>query len=40
MLDHDVLKPIKLADKAISAEDFDLLMDFYADDAASVVRPG
>ncbi len=40
MSDHDVLKLIKRADKAITAEDFDTLMDFYADDAVLVVQPG
>jgi ketosteroid isomerase-like protein len=28
------------ADAAIMAEDFDALMDFYADDATLVVKPG
>ncbi|WP_298936381.1 hypothetical protein [uncultured Ruegeria sp.] len=40
MSDHDVLNLIKQADKAISAEDFEALMDFYADDAVLVVKPG
>ncbi len=40
MSEHPVLKLIKRADRAISAEDFDALMTFYADDAALVVRPG
>lgn len=40
MSDHNVLKLIKKADAAITAEDFDTLMDFYADDAALVVQPG
>lgn len=40
MQEHDVLKLIKEADKAISAEDFDALMAFYADDAVLVVQPG
>nr|WP_319513163.1 nuclear transport factor 2 family protein [uncultured Cohaesibacter sp.] len=31
---------IEAADKAISAEDFDSLMDFYAEDATLVVKPG
>ena len=31
---------IEAADKAITAEDFDALMDFYADDATLVVKPG
>lgn len=40
MQEHDVLKLIKRADAAISAEDFDALMEFYADDAVLVVQPG
>ncbi|RED10652.1 YybH family protein [Pontivivens insulae] len=40
MSEHAVLTLIKQADKAISAEDFDTLMEFYADDAALVVQPG
>lgn len=40
MSEHAVLTLIKQADKAISAEDFDALMDFYADDAVLVVQPG
>ncbi len=40
MSEHVVLTLIKQADKAISAEDFDTLMDFYADDAVLVVQPG
>ncbi len=40
MTEHDVLKLIKQADKAISTEDFDALMHFYADDAVLVVQPG
>ncbi len=40
MSDHDVLNLIKQADKAISAEDFEALMEFYADDAVLVVQPG
>lgn len=31
---------IKAADRAITAEDFDALMEFYADDATLVVKPG
>ena len=31
---------IEAADRAISAEDFDSLMDFYAEDATLVVKPG
>ncbi|WP_299986105.1 SgcJ/EcaC family oxidoreductase [uncultured Ruegeria sp.] len=40
MSDRDVLNLIKQADKAISAEDSEALMDFYADDAVLVVQPG
>jgi len=31
---------IEAADKAITREDFDALMEFYADDAALVIKPG
>nr|WP_321459453.1 SgcJ/EcaC family oxidoreductase [uncultured Cohaesibacter sp.] len=38
---HQALRSvIKAADRAISAEDFDSLMDFYAEDATLVVKPG
>ncbi|MEP3332275.1 nuclear transport factor 2 family protein [Sedimentitalea sp.] len=40
MSEHVVLTLIKQADKAISTEAFDTLMDFYADDAVLVVQPG
>ncbi len=40
MPDHKVLQLIKQADQAITAEDFDALMQFYADDAVLVVQPG
>ena len=40
MSEHVVLTLIKQADKAISAEDFDALMEFYADDSVLVVQPG
>lgn len=40
MTDHKVLECIKQADRAITAEDFDALMHFYADDAVLVVQPG
>ncbi|PTQ74140.1 SgcJ/EcaC family oxidoreductase [Pseudomonas sp. GV071] len=33
-------RTIEAADRAITAEDFDALMDFYADDATLVVKPG
>ncbi len=38
---YDILRElIEAADRAITSEDFDGLMDFYADDATLVVRPG
>jgi uncharacterized protein (TIGR02246 family) len=37
---HPLRQVIEAADRAISAEDFDALMDFYADDAVLVVKPG
>ncbi len=37
---QDVLDLIRKADQAISNEDFDALMTFYAEDAALVVQPG
>ena len=40
MPEHKVLELIKQADKAITAEDFDTLMAFYADDAVLVVQSG
>jgi uncharacterized protein (TIGR02246 family) len=40
MADHPVKALIEAADRAISAQDFDALMDFYADDATLVVKPG
>lgn len=40
MPDHQVLQLIRRADHAITAEDFDALMEFYADDAVLVVQPG
>ncbi|WP_425041460.1 YybH family protein [Primorskyibacter sp. S187A] len=40
MSDHVVLELIKQADKAITNEDFEALMAFYADDAVLVVQPG
>lgn len=40
MSEHVVLTLIKQADNAISAQDFDALMGFYADDAVLVVQPG
>lgn len=40
MSSHELRHVIEAADRAISAEDFDALMDFYSDDAMLVVRPG
>ena len=40
MSDHEVLALIKQADRAITDEDYDTLMAFYAEDAALVVQPG
>ncbi|POA99439.1 DUF4440 domain-containing protein [Chromobacterium sinusclupearum] len=40
MQDHPVAQLIAAADVAINAQDFDRLMDFYADDAVLVIRPG
>jgi uncharacterized protein (TIGR02246 family) len=40
MSSHPVKQVIEAADRAIGAEDFDSLMDFYADDAILVVMPG
>ncbi|AUH50225.1 DUF4440 domain-containing protein [Chromobacterium sp. ATCC 53434] len=40
MQDHPVARLIAAADDAINARDFDRLMDFYAEDAVLVVRPG
>jgi len=40
MSEHEVLALIKQADQAITTEDFDALMHFYADDAVLVVQPG
>lgn len=39
MTPHPVKHVIEAADRAIVAEDFDALMDFYADDALLVIRP-
>lgn len=39
-MSHPVLTLIRQADSAITAEDFDALIDFYAEDAALVVEPG
>ena len=40
MAQHPLEQLIRAADAAITAEDFDALMDFYADDATLVIRPG
>ena len=40
MLEHELKELIESADRAITAEDFDGLMKFYADDATLVVKPG
>ena len=40
MADHELRRLIEAADRAITEEDFDRLMDFYAEDATLVVRPG
>lgn len=40
MVSHPLEHVIRAADAAITAEDFDALMDFYADDATLVVKPG
>jgi uncharacterized protein (TIGR02246 family) len=37
---HPLKQVIEAADRAIAAEDFDALMDFYADNAILVVKPG
>jgi uncharacterized protein (TIGR02246 family) len=40
MASHPLQELIQSADRAITAEDFDALMDFYTDDAVLVVKPG
>jgi len=40
MAPHPLEQLIRAADAAITAEDFDALMPFYADDATLVIRPG
>ncbi len=37
---HQIKQAIEAADKAITNENFDSLMEFYADDAALVIKPG
>ena len=39
-LQHPLQALIQAADRAITAEDFDALMNFYTDDAVLVVKPG
>ncbi len=40
MSSHPLRQVIEAADRAISAEDFDGVVEFYADDAKLVVHPG
>jgi uncharacterized protein (TIGR02246 family) len=40
MTSHPLQQLIEAADRAITAEDFDTLMDLYAEDATLVVKPG
>jgi uncharacterized protein (TIGR02246 family) len=40
MASHPLQELIQAADRALTAEDFDALMDFYTDDAVLVVKPG
>lgn len=40
MSHHDLQHVIEAADKAIMAEDFDSLMEFYDEQATLVIRPG
>ena len=40
MTSHPVRYRIEAADRAITAEDFDALMEIYADDATLVIKPG
>ena len=40
MKHHPIKQAIEAADKAITDEDFDALMEFYADDATLVIKPG
>lgn len=40
MSDHVLKNVIEAADRAITAENFEALMDFYAEDATLVVKPG
>lgn len=40
MAKHELRQVIEAADRAIMAEDFDRVLDFYTDDATLVVKPG
>lgn len=40
IMTHPIVEQIKKADNAIVAEDFDTLLDIYADDAILVIEPG
>ena len=40
MNSHELMQVVQAADNAINQEDFDTLMDIYAEDATLVVRPG
>jgi uncharacterized protein (TIGR02246 family) len=40
MKSHPVKQVIEAAERAIAAEDFDALMEFYDDDAVLVIKPG
>jgi uncharacterized protein (TIGR02246 family) len=40
MTSHPLKQVIEAADRAIIAEDFDALMEFYANDAVLVIKPG
>ncbi len=40
MANHPIRDLIEAADRAITGEDFDALLDFYADDAVLIVAPG
>ena len=40
MKNHKIQRIIELCDKAITEKNFDTLMEFYAEDASLVVKPG
>ncbi|HEY3452799.1 MAG TPA: SgcJ/EcaC family oxidoreductase [Myxococcales bacterium] len=40
MADHELVRLIAAADAAINREDFDAVLEFYAEDATLVVMPG